>query len=466
MEKLKATEKEPLIGIGLPICDMVIPTVYYNHLAVIAAWSTQFKIELIGIPGMKITRARETITRMAMSRGCTHLLFIDSDHILPSNMLTLLMQNQDAAMVSGLIHKKIYPYEQVAFVLDKDGSLQDALIPENVVVEVDSCAMGCTLINLEKLKLLNRPYFTNGHFRHDINLCLKFKNELGDRILVDSRIHIGHVGMREIVYPKNIDILRKRHDETVVPTTSVRPLGEVSDITASPMTEKDVDADIKELGVNKPVICLSFDDCCLSQYKYGRGLKAYDIVGTFFINPSMIGLADHLNIAQLRMMHDEWNHIIANHMWEHVGAPSLSVEETIESIKKTDTWLLDNKFEEGCGLFALPYGSVGGRWNEYMPEIIKNTKLIRDVSNYDGVHYNGDNSIDYNNRLYAFGDDTDVMFKILDKIKNDHIYLFYFHNDQKTFDPEFERLLEKLDELRTAGKIEIKSIADLVQATV
>lgn len=225
MVKKKKKKAEPLVGIGLPIADVVSPTVYYNHLAVVAAWKSQFKLELIGISGTKITRARNMIVNASIRRHCTHLLFIDSDHIVPGDMLRLLMENGDAAMVSGLVHKRSYPYEQVAFVFDNEGKLQDALLKENTVTKVDACAMGCTLINLEKLQLLNMPYFVNGYFRHDINLCLKFKTELGARILVDTRVHIGHVGMPEIIYPENVNLLRRRFNETVIPTSRVIPEG-------------------------------------------------------------------------------------------------------------------------------------------------------------------------------------------------------------------------------------------------
>lgn len=224
-KKKKEKKAEPVVGIGLPIADMVSPTIYYNHLAAIAAWKSEFKLELIGVSGCKITKARNMITNAALRRNCTHLLFIDSDHIVPGNMLRLLMENKDAAMVSGLVHKKLYPYEQVAFVFDKEGRLQDALLRDGTVTRVDACAMGCTLINLEQLHLLNMPYFVDGYFRHDVNLCLKFKVELGAKILVDTRIHIGHVGSPEIVYPENVGLLRRRFNEVVIPTSRVRPEG-------------------------------------------------------------------------------------------------------------------------------------------------------------------------------------------------------------------------------------------------
>lgn len=212
-----------VVGIGLPVDSMVSPTVYFNHLAAIASWKTGYDLMLLGSQKMKITKAREFIANQAIAMGCSYLLFIDSDHIVPCNMLKLLMENKDAAMVSGLICKRLYPYEQVIFRYDKAMQLQACLTNEkDKIYSVDVCAMGCTLINLQKLKLLRKPFFTDGHFRHDINLCLKFRNELGAKILVDTRVPIGHVGEPEIVYPDNAQILRERFNGTTIPVQCTR----------------------------------------------------------------------------------------------------------------------------------------------------------------------------------------------------------------------------------------------------
>lgn len=213
-----------VIGLGLPVAEIVHPTVYFNHLAAVATWKAKHKIILLGTNRMKITSAREHITAQALKMGCTHLLFLDSDHIVPCNMLDLLMESKDAAMVSGLICKKKPPYEQVAFIYDKRKRLEPCMTDVmGKIYSVDVCAMGCTLINLAKLQLLGKPYFSDGHFRHDINLCLKFKNELGAKVLVDTRIQIGHIGEPEIIYPNNAQLLRERFDETTIPIQYPHP---------------------------------------------------------------------------------------------------------------------------------------------------------------------------------------------------------------------------------------------------
>lgn len=209
--------------------------------------------------------------------------------------------------------------------------------------------------------------------------------------------------------------------------------------------------------MSKPIISLSFDDGNLDQFKWARGLYRFNIPGTFYVNPSMLDRPGKLYLWMLRKMHDEWKHVIANHMWKHTSAVSLSLKETLESIKRTDKWLDENGFSEGVGLFAFPYGIIGGRWGEYLDEIGANTRMMRDVS------VDGENKKDWDCVLYALGDNVAKMFKVLNAAKDDHIYLFYFHHSQHTFDPYFVDFLERIDELRKSRKIDVKGMAELAR---
>ena len=202
------------------------------------------------------------------------------------------------------------------------------------------------------------------------------------------------------------------------------------------------------------LVSLSFDDNCLAQFKWSRGLFYYKIPGTFFVNPATIDTESGLKLWMLKKMHDEWGHTIANHMYDHKGARMLSLPETLESIDKTDKWLVENGFEDGVGLLALPYGSVGGRWNEYLPEMIKHTKAIRDVGS--GVNKIGSKI------LNALGDKVNDMLNVLTQYQELELCLFYFHDDFRTSDSSFLTLLERLHDLEVAGHIELKSFSSIV----
>ena len=202
------------IAIAVPVADMVQPLAYFNHIHCFSEWSKKYNTIFLGLSGTKITAARNILTTQAIAADASHILFIDSDHIMPVDMLDKLIENADSAMVSGLICKRGYPYETVVFKFNKAAQLKQVMVEANGdILEVDACAMGCTLINLRKLSALNTPYFTDGHFRHDLNLCMKFKSELGASIKVDTRIEVGHLCNPTIVYPSNANLLRQRNME-------------------------------------------------------------------------------------------------------------------------------------------------------------------------------------------------------------------------------------------------------------
>lgn len=194
-----------LIGLGLHVDTAILSPAYFNHLVSVASWGKKYNILVIGVDRMKVAAARNRITEEAIKGNCDYLLFIDSDHIVPDNLLDLLLENKDAALISGLICKREFPYETVAFKRDFNNDLQECFISEGCkkVVEVDAAAMGCTLINMSLLKKLKPPYWFDGHFRSDINICLKFKDELGAKILIDTRAQVGHMGRIPVIYPSN-----------------------------------------------------------------------------------------------------------------------------------------------------------------------------------------------------------------------------------------------------------------------
>ncbi len=196
------------IGLGIHLDSSVLPQVYLNHLSTISIWAKDYDLTILGLYRVKVASARNKIVEAAIKENLDHVLFIDSDHLIPENMLRLLLENADAAMVSGLICKRAYPYETVAFVFSNEDNLQLVNIyARDKVLKVDGCAMGCTLINIEQLKLLKKPYFYDNERRSDLNLCVDFR-KIGKDVLLDSRVSLGHLGEPPVVYPDNADELR------------------------------------------------------------------------------------------------------------------------------------------------------------------------------------------------------------------------------------------------------------------
>lgn len=196
------------IALGLHVAEAILPEVYFNHLHTMSKMARKHDLVLCGTSRIKVAPARNRIADQAIKEGCSHILFIDSDHILPDDMLDLLIESADAAMVSGLICKRQFPFEAVAFKFLPDGDFDEILIKERgKIIEVDGCAMGCTLVNLEHMQTLEKPYFYDARMRSDLNIAVNFRAR-GFKILIDARVSIGHLGDAPIITPENADGLR------------------------------------------------------------------------------------------------------------------------------------------------------------------------------------------------------------------------------------------------------------------
>ena len=209
------------IALGLHVAEAILPEVYFNHLSCMSKMAKKHDLVLCGTSRTKVASARNRIVDAAIREKCSHVLFIDSDHILPDNMLDLLTESADAAMVSGLICKRKFPFEAVAFKFLPDGDFDEIIVKDRKkIIDVDGCAMGCTLMNLDHVKTLEKPYFYDARMRSDMNIAVNLKMN-GFKILIDTRISIGHLGDAPIITPDNADILRqeciknllKAHDE-------------------------------------------------------------------------------------------------------------------------------------------------------------------------------------------------------------------------------------------------------------
>lgn len=209
------------IGICVHSYDKVHFEEYFNHLWCIAHWAQKYNLVFIGKPGLDAATARNTIIDRAVDLKCTHVLFMDEDHFFPKETLDCLYEaateDSPAAMVSGLVCKKGDGHQQVCWEIKdtKDGPQYYAVtLPlDSKTYQVHVCAFGCTLINIESIRKLKKPYFRDScepgldgvplNIRSDVNLCLAFK-EIGEKVFVDTRVLIGHdTGTGVVVYPQN-----------------------------------------------------------------------------------------------------------------------------------------------------------------------------------------------------------------------------------------------------------------------
>lgn len=199
------------VCIGVHSTEVVLTEIYLNHMAMAARWAKACEIVIIGTEKVKNAKARNVIAEEAIKQECTHWLALDTDHLVRENLLPLLLEHKDAAMVSGLICKRAFPFSIVGF---KSPKGQKRLVPiylepNTGVREVDGCAMGCTLINLKLLQELEKPWFFDLKTkRSDLNLCKAFR-EKGHPIYIDTRAIVGHVVNAPVIWPDQATSMRK-----------------------------------------------------------------------------------------------------------------------------------------------------------------------------------------------------------------------------------------------------------------
>ena len=180
-------------------------------------------------------------------------------------------------------------------------------------------------------------------------------------------------------------------------------------------------------------VAISFDDGWSEQFNWAKELYRLNIIGTFYINPSIIGHRDSLDVSQLKEMHDGMNHMIANHLWGH-EAPlnGATLADVLVSLNMTKEWLTEKGLGDGSDLLALPYGSGGGQWlDKEILELAKYCEQIRDVT-LTGVN-------ELNAHKFVGATESSGF-----SCSKDKLILHYFHGHIKTSDEEFTRFLNSI----------------------
>ncbi|MHA2064190.1 MAG: methyltransferase domain-containing protein [Candidatus Thorarchaeota archaeon] len=221
---MKQLDESSKIGWITHTYGPIDPKVYFNHLGCMLKWSRKFNVVFVGIDKHRAADARNILIKTAKSMKCTHVLIVDADHILPDHMLECLSKNEDATVVSGLIAKRKPPYSQVGFVRTKDGEEYAPIqIPcDGQSYLVDIPAMGCTLIDIDIFDTIDEPYFIDTlgkksdggvyNKRSDTNFFEKVK-AAGHKIIIDSRVLVGHMRDAMPVYPNFIPDVKKWNRE-------------------------------------------------------------------------------------------------------------------------------------------------------------------------------------------------------------------------------------------------------------
>jgi hypothetical protein len=213
------------IGVIIHSYDSVPFDTYFNHLYCATHWGRRFDLVWVGKSGLDAALARQALVERAIGERCSHALFLDEDHLLPKETLECLWESRECAIVSGLVCKKGEGFPQIAWEVhgakrDEERYYMVTLPLDGSVYETTIPAFGCTLVNLEKLQKLEKPWFRDTceagadgvpiNVRSDINLGLAFRR-IGEKCRIDTRVLVGHMltQYHSVVWPQSAEQMKQ-----------------------------------------------------------------------------------------------------------------------------------------------------------------------------------------------------------------------------------------------------------------
>jgi len=184
-------ENETKIAIGMPVADgasMKAKTAHAIGCAIIKSPGliSDFIIKI----SCDVVANRTAIVKDAISRGNTHILFVDTDMYFPSDAITKMLA-ADKDIVGVEYNKRKFPLETVFEYQNKS----DSLYKTNVA------GTGLMLIKLSIFeKITQDPWFTFGRnaegdtvVGEDVWFC-NVAQDAGFEVWIDPTIKCGHIG--------------------------------------------------------------------------------------------------------------------------------------------------------------------------------------------------------------------------------------------------------------------------------
>lgn len=195
---------KPKILIGVPGFNGLQPEVQQHFNAMIfrcgrdlPAYDFLVKIEV----KKEQFRARNALVDAAIAAGCTYLLMLDDDMVVPPDLIQrLLVHEKD--LVGALYWQRggaFHPLVMKAVELENGDfhpeyyAATDTLIQVPGLYPVDIIGGGCMFFKVDCFRKISPPYFWWEHsMGTDIAICTRFR-EAGIQPYIDTSIELGHL---------------------------------------------------------------------------------------------------------------------------------------------------------------------------------------------------------------------------------------------------------------------------------
>ena len=152
------------------------------------------------------SQRNEAVSCMLKDPEATHLLFVDSDMVIPKDALIKLFK-EDKDIISGLYFHRNPPHLPHLYKTENDGLIPIQNYEKNKIVEADAVGAGCLLIKrsvFEKLSQFVKTadgaqqfFVTTPTIGEDIFFCELAKKH-GFKIFCDTSARCGHIELSVI----------------------------------------------------------------------------------------------------------------------------------------------------------------------------------------------------------------------------------------------------------------------------
>ena len=183
----------------------------YTHYRFAATLLTMQKVPIVEYMNTVryiIHEARNLLVEKALEKGCTHVLFIDDDMIIPPDALVKLLEH-DVDIVCGLAFRRLAPYDPCIFTIHEEKDVYPIEVINKGLVDIDACGSAFILIKTKVFKKMPKPWYVwgdkslgiyedKGGLGEDISFSLRAKR-MGFRVCCDTDVILGHIGEEEII---------------------------------------------------------------------------------------------------------------------------------------------------------------------------------------------------------------------------------------------------------------------------
>ncbi|MBQ1779298.1 MAG: hypothetical protein IIZ93_14180 [Acidaminococcaceae bacterium] len=164
---------------------------------------------LANIRSTLIYTARNIIAENAVKEGFDRVLWLDSDMLLPEDLMIRLAADMDEGreLVTGLYFSRVEPMvpciqSRLEWELNPDGWVKTGAdiyydYPKDQVFEIAGCGFGAVMTSTALLKRMcekyGHPFFPLMGMGEDTSFCWRAIKE-GEKLYCDSRLSCGHIG--------------------------------------------------------------------------------------------------------------------------------------------------------------------------------------------------------------------------------------------------------------------------------